>query len=131
MNKDECNQYLLSKPEADLDYPFGADVAVYKVAGKMFATLSYGKIPPDFPACDNMNLKCVPEQAIELRDVFNAVIAGYHMNKKHWNSIILDGTVPEGEMKRMIDMSYALVVAGLPKAKQNYFYTAYPDSFSW
>ncbi|EWH08149.1 hypothetical protein DS2_18880, partial [Catenovulum agarivorans DS-2] len=114
-------EYLLSKPEAELDYPFGPDVAVFKVAGKMFATLSFGKVHPEFDACDNMNLKCSPEQAIELRDIFAAVVPGYHMNKKHWNTVVLNGSVPEGEIKRMIDMSYALVVAGLPKAKKVVF----------
>ena len=130
MHKQAIKAYLMEKPEAVLDYPFGSDVEVYKVAGKMFATLSFGKIHPDFPACDNMNLKCDPEQAIELRDIFNSVIAGYHMNKKHWNSIILDGTVPGGEIKRMIDLSYALVVLSLTKAQKNYFYTAYPSEFN-
>ena len=62
-----------------------------------------------------MNLKCDPDQALALRDIFTAVLPGYHMNKKHWNTIKLDGSIPEGEIQRMIDHSFALVVGGLSK----------------
>ncbi len=105
--------YLLSKPEAREDYPFGPDVAVMKVRNKMFATYS---LQPDGTA--HMNLKCDPDEALALRDVFEAVIPGYHMNKKHWNTVILDGSIPDGEVERMIDRSYGLVVKGLPKAEK-------------
>ena len=104
--------YLLSKPESVEDYPFGADVMVPKVKGKMFATLAYdGELA-------NMNLKCEPHQAQELRDLFEAVKPGYHMNKRHWNTIVLDGSIPHGEIERMIDHSYALVVKGLKKVER-------------
>ncbi|WP_296032202.1 MmcQ/YjbR family DNA-binding protein [uncultured Alcanivorax sp.] len=109
MDVDTARQYLLGKPEAMEDYPFGPDVAVMKVRDKMFATL--GQEGGE----GRMNLKCDPDQALALRDIFAAVLPGYHMNKKHWNTIKLDGSIPEGEIQRMIDHSFALVVGGLPK----------------
>ena len=115
-------QYLLSKPEAHEDYPFGSDVAVFKVKNKMFATLAVQD------KVWNMNLKCDPEEAMILRDVFDAVIPGYHMNKAHWNTIILDGSIPEGEVERMIDGSYALVVKGLRKLEREQLETRYRDA---
>ena len=111
MKFSDAQQYLLSKPEATEDFPFGPDVNVYRVKNKMFATLA--------PARDSehywMNLKCDPQEAIMLRDIFDAVIPGYHMNKQNWNTIILDGSVPRGEIERMIDNSYALIVKSLKK----------------
>ena len=109
MDVDTARQYLLGKPEAMEDYPFGPDVAVMKVCDKMFATLGQES------GEGRMNLKCDPDQALALRDIFSAVLPGYHMNKKHWNTIKLDGSIPEGEIQRMIDHSFALVVGGLPK----------------
>lgn len=105
--------YLLSKPESWEDYPFGPETAVIKILNKMFATYSFN--------ADNrwhMNLKCDPNEALALRDVFEAVIPGYHMNKKHWNTVILDGSIPQGEIERMIDRSYGLVVKGLTRAER-------------
>lgn len=112
MNFQEAKDYLLSKPEAVEDYPFGSDVLVPKIKGKMFATLSMSQ------GLGNMNLKCDPNHTHELRDLFKSVIPGYHMNKKHWNTIILDGTVPKGEIERMIDHSYSLVVLKLKKSER-------------
>ena len=109
MDAKAAQAYLLSKPEAREDFLFGPDVAVMKVRDKMFATLG------EEQGEGRMNLKCDPDQAQALRDIFEAVIPGYHMNKKHWNTIKLDGSIPAGEIQRMIDHSYALVVAGLPK----------------
>ncbi|MCG8392364.1 MAG: MmcQ/YjbR family DNA-binding protein [Pseudomonadales bacterium] len=109
MDVDAARQYLLGKPEAIEDYPFGPDVAVMKVRDKMFATLG------EEQGEGRMNLKCDPDQALALRDIFDAVMPGYHMNKKHWNTLKLDGSIPRGEIERMIDHSYALVVGGLPK----------------
>ncbi len=102
-------KYLLSKPESMEDFPFGPDVAVYKVRGRMFALFTTAK------GVDRINLKCDPDQAFILRDIFEAVIPGYHMNKKHWNTVILDGSIPRGELERMVDHSYALVVKKLPR----------------
>lgn len=99
--------YLLSRPDAREDYPFGPEVLVPKVRGKMFATLGVEK------SVARMNLKCDPVHARELRDVFPAIQPGYHMNKQHWNTLILDGSIPPGEIERLIDHSYALVVRKL------------------
>lgn len=116
MNYESAREYLLSKPEAELDYPFGPDVAVPKVRGKMFATL--GEEIENGKTVGHMNLKCDPAEAQFLRDMFESVLPGYHMNKVHWNTVVLDGTIPNGEIERMIDSSYALVVRGLKKAER-------------
>ncbi len=113
MDYDAAKRYLLSKPDAIEDYPFGADVLVPKVKGKMFATLIHDN------EVGHMNLKCDPGQAQELRDLFEAVKPGYHMNKHHWNTIALDNSIPNGEIERMIDHSYALVVKKLKKAERS------------
>lgn len=104
--------YLLSKPEAKKSFPFVPDVAVFKISGKMYATLSQKNGVP------NMNLKCDPAEAFILRDIFKAVIPAYHMNKTHWNTVILDGSIPEGEVQRMIDNSYSLVFHKLKKTER-------------
>ena len=109
MTYTEAREYLLGLPDAVLDYPFGPDVAVFKIRNKMFATLT----ETDGQAFSN--LKCDPEEALMLRDLFPEVIPGYHMNKKHWNTVTLQGNLPPGEIKRMMDNSYALVVKSLPK----------------
>ena len=109
---DTALDYILSKPDAELDYPFGPNVAVPKIRGKMFATLG------EEQGTGRMNLKCDPEEAIFLRDTFGSVLPGYHMNKVHWNTVVLDGTIPNGEIERMIDNSYALVVKSLKKAER-------------
>jgi predicted DNA-binding protein (MmcQ/YjbR family) len=120
MDAKQVRDYLLSKPEAVEDFPFGPDVMVIKVKGKVFALLSEngGKNPTQRP---QMNLKCDPLEATQLRDVFDDVIPGYHMNKKHWNTLYLtdnDKTsdIPKGEIERQIDNSYGLVLKGMTKA---------------
>lgn len=112
MNYKKAMKYLLAKPETIEDYPFGPDVMVPKVKGKMFATLGTEK------GIARINLKCDPDEAQALRDIFDSVIPGYHMNKKHWNTVILDGSVPQGEIERMIDNSYLLVIRSLTKAQR-------------
>jgi predicted DNA-binding protein (MmcQ/YjbR family) len=109
MNYKAARAYLLNRPEALEDFPFGTDVAVMKICSKMFATLTHNG------ASASMNLKCDPDEALILRDIFDAVKPGYHMNKRLWNTITLDGDVPDGEIERMIDRSYALVVGKLRK----------------
>ena len=104
----DARALLLAQPEAREDFPFGPDVAVMKIEGKMFATLA------ENAGVAQTNLKCDPDEAVMLRDIFSAIIPGYHMNKRHWNTVILDGSVPVGEIERMIENSYKLVVAGLP-----------------
>lgn len=112
MNYDSARTYLLGKAEALEVFPFGPDVAVMKVGARMFATLVHG------PGHPRMNLKCDPHEALMLRDIFSAVQPGYHMNKRHWNTVLLDGSIPGGEIERMIDRSYALVVKKLPRAQR-------------
>ena len=105
----ELYDHCIAKPGATEDYPFGEGTLVFKVGGKMFALTGPESIPP------TVNLKCDPERAIELREQYDAVIPGYHQNKKHWNTVILDGSIPRKEIQAMIDDSYALVVASLPR----------------
>ena len=90
-------------------YPFGPDTAVYKVGGKMFALLPHSADPP------RLSLKCDPEWAEVLRNAYDAVSPGYHLNKKHWNTIVLDGSIPDDELDEMIEHSYQLVVESLPQ----------------
>jgi predicted DNA-binding protein (MmcQ/YjbR family) len=110
LNYEQTRQYLLGKPEAFEDFPFGPQVAVIKIGAKMFATLVKNE------GGTNMNLKCDPHEALILRDIFSAVKPGYHMNKRHWNTVLLDGSIPRGEIERMVDNSYALVVLGMRNA---------------
>jgi predicted DNA-binding protein (MmcQ/YjbR family) len=112
MDYQATRHYLLSKPEALEDFPFGPDVAVFKIRGKMFATLAWHE------GIARTNLKCDPQEAIALRTVFDAVLPGYHMNKRHWNTVLLNATVPGVEIRRMIDRSFALVVKGLKKPER-------------
>lgn len=112
MDKQSLVDYLLAKPEVTDDYPFGPDVRVFKIKDKMFALLAVrqGEL--------SINLKSEPQDAIELRDLFDAVVPGYHMNKRHWNTVFVNGSIPDGELMRQIDCSYALVVKGLNKTKR-------------
>ncbi|TWX64777.1 MmcQ/YjbR family DNA-binding protein [Colwellia demingiae] len=121
----QAEHYLLNKPEAKLDFPFGEEVKVFKVKNKMFATLAIGKMGKgdDETASSEkgswwMNLKCDPDEAVMLRDIFPSIIPGYHMNKKLWNTVILDGSIPQGEIERMMDNSYLLVVGKMTKKDQ-------------
>ena len=109
MNKEKVRTYCLSLPLVREDYPFGSDVQVFKIKSKLFALMTNRK------GVERVNLKCDPEEAIILREIFEDVIPGYHMNKMHWNTIILSGSIPDGEIKRMIDRSYCLVVKKLKK----------------
>jgi predicted DNA-binding protein (MmcQ/YjbR family) len=104
--------HILTKRGAEETTPFGPDTLVYKVGGKMFALTS----PDEFPA--RLNLKCDPERAIALRDEYESIIPGYHMNKRHWNTLVLDGSLPSSLVRELIDHSYELVVKSLPKAKK-------------
>ncbi len=104
--------YCQSKVAVTEGYPFGDDILVFKVGGKIFAIVSEKDVPP------RINLKCDPDEAMALRDVFEDVIPGYHMNKKHWNTVIVGGDVPKGEVERMIDNSYDLIIKSLPKKVQ-------------
>ncbi|MGK0186639.1 MAG: putative DNA-binding protein (MmcQ/YjbR family) [Verrucomicrobiales bacterium] len=111
MFADEMQQYLLSRPFTTEEQPFGPDVLVYKVKGKMFATLGID----DDDGTGRVNLKCNPDRAIELREEHRAILPGYHMNKRHWNTLVLDGSLADSLVRELVDHSWDLVVAGLPK----------------
>ena len=120
----QSETYLLSRPETSLYYPFGEEVKVFRVKSKMFATIAHGSTAKSAKTDEEakthywMNLKCDPDEAVMLRDIFPAVIPAYHMNKSTWNSIILDGSIPQGEIERMMDNSYMLVVSKMTKKDQ-------------
>ncbi len=103
MKHKEVEQYVLSMPNAELDYPFGEEVAVYKSDGKMFALIAEGKDPV------SISLKCDPQLSLILREKYETVMEGYHLNKKHWNTIILTGQLPWEEVQGLIRHSYDLV----------------------
>jgi len=96
-------EYILSMPNSKLDYPFGEGVAVYKVKDKMFALISEDKDPLQ------LSLKCDPLLAVTLREKYETVLEGYHLNKKHWNTILLTGQLPWEEVQGLILHSYNLV----------------------
>jgi len=106
-----------SKPGSVEDYPFGDEAAVFKVAGRMFALVSLG------PAPGTVSLKCDPAFAEVLRNRHAAITAGYHLNKRHWNTVLLDGSVPEEDVLELIDHSYDLVLARLTKAQRRQLIT--------
>ena len=112
MQIDVFREYCLKKPGTTEDSPFGPEHLVFKVAGKMFALLAFEEVPP------TANLKCDPDLALELRDRYEEVQPGYHMNKKHWNTVQIDGAIPQHELTKMIDDSYELVVKSLPRAQR-------------
>lgn len=110
MNIDELKAYLLGKLGTTEEAPFGPGIWVYKVRGKVFALVPWDANPP------SVSLKCDPVRAMELRAIYPAVTAGYHLNKRHWNTVVIDGSIPLPEIEWMIDHSYQLVVKGLPRA---------------
>ena len=103
MNIETLRDYCISKLNATESFPFGEDTLVFKVNGKIFALVN---LDGDL----SINLKCDPVLAFELRERFSSVTPGYHMNKKHWNTVMLDGSVPEKEVFSWIDHSYNLIV---------------------
>ncbi|WP_090225616.1 MmcQ/YjbR family DNA-binding protein [Lutibacter maritimus] len=112
MNIEEFREYCLSKKHVTECFPFDEQTLVFKVAGKMFALSGLEKHP------STVNLKCDPEKAIELRDAHHDIIEGFHMSKKHWNTIIIEGGLSNLFIKELIDHSYNLVVQGLTKKLQ-------------
>lgn len=110
MDRKQLEEYILSMPNTRLDYPFGPDVAVYKVADKMFALISETKQPLQ------LSLKCDPGLAVVLREKYDEIMPGYHLNKKHWNTIVMAGQVPVNEVEDFIRHSY-LLVADQPEAE--------------
>lgn len=109
---DELREYCISKKGVEECLPFGPETLVFKVMGKMFLLAALDTQPVQF------NVKCNPEKAIELRENYNCVFPGYHMNKAHWNTIICDGSVKDTLLKQWIDDSYYLITESLPKKLQ-------------
>jgi predicted DNA-binding protein (MmcQ/YjbR family) len=101
--------YLLGKPGSKPGYPFGPDTLVFKVGGKMFALLGEDSRPW------TINLKCDPDDALALRAAYPAIIPGYHLNKRYWNTLTLDGSLPDSLVRELVDHSYDLVVRGLSR----------------
>ncbi|ATL48393.1 MmcQ-like protein [Chitinophaga caeni] len=108
MDIEQFREFCLTLKGTSEGFPFGEETLVFYVAGKMFALT-------DVTSFESVNLKCDPGEAIELRERYPAIIPGYHMNKKHWNTIINDGSISNSMMKKLIQDSYDLVFAKLPK----------------
>jgi len=111
MDLAQFREYCLGKACATEGLPFGPDVLVFKIGGKMFALAALDEMPTI------VNLKCDPDLALELRDRYEQVTPGYHMNKRHWNSVEIEGGLPDAALRKMIDHSYDLVAKKLPKPR--------------
>jgi len=110
MDLEAFRKYCLKKSGVTEDMPFGPDVVVFRVGRKMFALASLEEVPV------TVNLKCDPDRALELRDRYEQVRPGYHMNKRHWNTVEIGTGIPDAEIREMIDHSYGLVARRLPKS---------------
>lgn len=111
MNLEQFQEYCLSLPGVTEEFPFGDETLVYKVCGKVFALSGLSNFA-------SINLKCDPEEAVELRERYEGVIPGYHMNKKHWNTVDVHSGIPNKLLLEWIRNSYNLVVASLPKKER-------------
>lgn len=109
----QIRKRCLSFPGSEETFPFGPETSVFKVAGKMFAATRLDTEPPL-----RISLKCEPTLAEQLREAHPAVLPGYHLSKRHWNTVVLDGSLPSGMVREMIEDSYDLVVSGLSRARQ-------------
>lgn len=119
MNLQALEEIVLSKKAAYKEFPFGNDVAVFKVMGKMFALISQkGGVV-------NINLKCEPHDALGYREIYECVVPGYHMNKKHWNTVFINGEMKDDVLVDMINVSYELVVAKLTKKEKEVLLSIY------
>ena len=110
MTRDDVLALCLALPAAEETYPFGDEVAVIKVGGKMFALVPLSEGP------GSVNLKCDPARALELREAYAGILPGYHQNKRHWNTVDLDGSVEDDVVRGLMADSYNLVVAALPRS---------------
>ena len=122
MDLERLRAHCLAKPGATDTFPFGPEALVFKVSGKMFALVNLERLPTA------VTLKCDPHHALVLRDRYASVAPGYHMSKKHWNTIVLRGDVPPGVLRGLADDSYALVVAGLSRARRDALLALLPDA---
>ena len=109
MDATELRRWCLQHAAAIEDFPFGPETSVFKVAGKMFALTALDREPLA------VSVKCEPDLAVELRHSYPAIRPGYHLNKRHWNTITLDGSLPDQFVRELIEDSYDLIVSALPK----------------
>jgi len=109
VNAAELRRWCLGQSGAVEDFPFGPEHSVFKVGGKMFALSALDRVPLE------VSVKCEPELATHLRDSYDAIRPGYHLNKRHWNTLTLDGSLPDRLVRELIEDSYDLVVSALPK----------------
>ena len=107
---EDLRKYCMSKTGAEEDFPFDLSTLTFKVYGKIFALTDINSTEL------RVNLKCRPETALNLRAQYSQITPGYHMNKKHWNTILIDGQIPDNEIHMMIDQSYELVLSGVKKS---------------
>jgi predicted DNA-binding protein (MmcQ/YjbR family) len=112
MNIESLRDYCISKANVEETFPFGDDTLVFKVGGKIFLLCGLDKP-------DRFNVKCDPEKAILLREEFDEIQAGWHMNKKHWNTVFMNGSLTDRQLIDMIDHSYELIISKLPKNKRS------------
>ena len=112
MNVEELREYCLKKKGVAEDFPFDEETLVFKVMGKMFALVPLERIPLQ------VNLKCDPEKSVELREKYDSIQPAYHMNKKHWNTVMIDGSHRNNFILELIDHSYELVVNKLSKKQK-------------
>ena len=112
MNIEELREFCISKKGVEECFPFDSETLVFKVMGKAFLLSGIESKPVSF------NVKCDPQKAIELRELYDAVRPGFHMNKKHWNTIIVDGSTTQSQIQHWINDSYDLVVDGLTKVQK-------------
>ena len=110
MNAEDIRDFCVAKPDVEEGFPFGDATLVFKVNGKIFLLVSLTASPLQF------NAKCDPERAVNLREEYDCIIPGYHMNKQHWNTVIIDNTLTNKQLKELIDHSYSLVAK--PKKKK-------------
>ena len=112
MHAAELRDHCLAFPGSAETFPFGPETSVFKVAGKMFALSQLAQSPL------RVSVKCEPLLAEQLRDAHGAVLPGYHLNKRHWNTVIIDGSIPNRMIRDMVEDSYDLVVSQLPRSQQ-------------
>ncbi len=113
MNIETLREYCMARPGATESFPFDEVTLVFKVGNKIFALADMESRPTI------LALKCDPERAVQLRETYTAVVPGYHLNKKHWNTITIDGSIRSSEVQGWIDHSYELVRKSLPKAAKD------------
>lgn len=112
MTPQELRTFCLSFNAAVEEFPFNPDTSVFNVLGKMFALCHLDAQPL------KVNLKCEPDMAVQLRAAHPEIVPGWHMNKRHWNTVTVDGELPDQQVRELIEDSYDLVVAGLPRAER-------------